>query len=478
MSLVGRLLGEPGDAVVAGDVRANENVSLTATHTLFAREHNRIVAALPRSLSDDEKFEIARRVVGAEQQYITYNEFLPALGIRLSSYHGYDRTCNAAISNEFAVVGFRAHSMIHGEFEPSAPAGTYTPAELEAFEAEAWRSSSRAIDVVLVVPLNLAFGNPDLLRSIGLGPVLTGHRQRAPVQERRADRQPVAQRALPGSAPGRGPAECLDGPSLPECFTGVTDLAALDIERGRDHGMPSYNALRRAYGLRPKSSFTAITGETTDRFPDDPESTAATRSTIRTSSTSCPCATRPAPTIPLGSPEAEADAVQGRRRTTLAARLRGIYGDAASSTRSSAWSPRRHVRGTEFGELQLAIWKKQFEACATATASSTRPTRARRHRTALWDLLPANPGAGDRDEHAGRRPAQRLPRGLSCASQAAQIDRVFAKKANAAAGSSESRSFSSGSRLSGTVERRTAVAVDDYGTVKRMRCRVPASTRS
>ena len=31
-------------AVVAGDVRANENIALTAIHTLFAREHNRIVA--------------------------------------------------------------------------------------------------------------------------------------------------------------------------------------------------------------------------------------------------------------------------------------------------------------------------------------------------------------------------------------------------------------------------------------------------
>ena len=35
----------------------------------------------------------------------------------------------------------------------------------------------------------------------------------------------------------------------PDCFTGVVDLGAIDVERGRDHGMPSYNELRRAYGL-------------------------------------------------------------------------------------------------------------------------------------------------------------------------------------------------------------------------------------
>src|SRR5262249_5093949 len=53
MDLMGALVGDPSRAVVAGDVRANENFALTALQTLFAREHNRIVAALPRILPDD-----------------------------------------------------------------------------------------------------------------------------------------------------------------------------------------------------------------------------------------------------------------------------------------------------------------------------------------------------------------------------------------------------------------------------------------
>ena len=81
MDVDGRLRGQPNRAAVAGDVRANENIALTATHTLFAREHNRIVGLLPAGLSAEEKFQIARRVVIAEQQYITYTEFLPALGV-------------------------------------------------------------------------------------------------------------------------------------------------------------------------------------------------------------------------------------------------------------------------------------------------------------------------------------------------------------------------------------------------------------
>jgi hypothetical protein len=55
MDLMGALVGTPTRAAVAGE-------------TLFAREHNRIVAALPASLSDELKFQLARRVVGAEEQ--------------------------------------------------------------------------------------------------------------------------------------------------------------------------------------------------------------------------------------------------------------------------------------------------------------------------------------------------------------------------------------------------------------------------
>src|SRR3954447_12813908 len=66
MDLMGPLTGNPQAAVVAGDVRANENVGLTAVQTLFAREHNRIADSLPDTLSPEVRFQIARRVVGAE----------------------------------------------------------------------------------------------------------------------------------------------------------------------------------------------------------------------------------------------------------------------------------------------------------------------------------------------------------------------------------------------------------------------------
>ena len=174
MDLMGPLAGHRANAIEAGDVRANENIALTATHTLFAREHNRIVSLLPTSLSAAERFEIARRIVGAEEQYITYTQFLSALGVHLSPYRGYNPNANPTITNEFATVGYRVHSMVHGEFEPQVRNRTYTPKQLEAFERVGIEVEHEGANEKLVIPLGLAFGNPDLLQSVGLGPLLKG----------------------------------------------------------------------------------------------------------------------------------------------------------------------------------------------------------------------------------------------------------------------------------------------------------------
>jgi Animal haem peroxidase len=90
---------------------------------------------LPPSLTPEQRFQIARRVVGAEHQFITYNEFLPALGVKLSPYGGYNKNVNAQLYTEFATCGCRAHSMVNGEEDLVVGAGRYTAAQLGAIEA-------------------------------------------------------------------------------------------------------------------------------------------------------------------------------------------------------------------------------------------------------------------------------------------------------------------------------------------------------
>jgi len=365
MDLMGPLAGSPSRAVVAGDVRANENVVLTAIQTLFAREHNRIVAALPDSLSAEQKFQIARRVVGAEAEYITYNEFLPALGLTLDSYNGYAPGVDPSLSNEFAVVGYRAHSMIHGEFEPTVPAGTYTESQLNTVFPNEGIAVDRNPDgtVTLVIPLVVAFGNPDLLEQIGEGPMLQSLGERQYKNDEQFDNSLRSVLFVVPKPNGRNPASCGAPVIKPACFTAVSDLAADDIQRGRDHGMPSYNDLRRAYGLAPVQSFTEITGESTDRFPiNDPKIDPRDPIDDPDSLDFMGLQDAEGNVIPLASEEAQEEAISGVRRTTLAARLKAIYGSVDNLDAFVGMVSERHVQGTEFGPLQLAIWKKQFEA--------------------------------------------------------------------------------------------------------------------
>ena len=65
-----------------GDSRVTEQPQLTIMHTIWMREHNRVaqnLAKLNPSWSSETVFQEARRIVIAEFQHITYNEFLPTL---------------------------------------------------------------------------------------------------------------------------------------------------------------------------------------------------------------------------------------------------------------------------------------------------------------------------------------------------------------------------------------------------------------
>ncbi|MFA9566478.1 MAG: peroxidase family protein, partial [Acidimicrobiales bacterium] len=165
-----------------------------------------------------------------------------------------------SITNEFATVGYRAHSQIHGEFEAEIPLAQLDDDAIDALEEQGIEAEIVGDMVEVAIPLNVAFGNPDLLTEIGLGNMLAGlSSEAAYANDEQIDNQ---LRSVLFQIPGpetENPLDCLDGETLADCFSGVNDLGALDVMRSYDHGMPTYNDLREAYGLPAVTSFTDLT---------------------------------------------------------------------------------------------------------------------------------------------------------------------------------------------------------------------------
>jgi hypothetical protein len=216
---------------LAGDVRANEQVGLTAIHTLFVREHNHwadYFNAQQPAATDEEIYQLARAIVGAEVQIITYREFLPLLlGTNaLAPYAGYQSNVNAGIENVFSTAAFRVgHTLL-------------SPALLRL------DSDARPIPAGNLALKDSFFSPGQILTNGGIDPLLRG-----------LAAQP-AQEVDDGIVDGVR--NFLFGPP----GAGGFDLASLNIQRGRDHGLPTYNQTRAAYGLPPKTTFNSISSNT------------------------------------------------------------------------------------------------------------------------------------------------------------------------------------------------------------------------
>jgi hypothetical protein len=222
--------GTDASLFLAGDVRANEQACLTAMHTLFVREHNRLADAIRLAapdLSGDDVYEEARRKVGALLQAITYQEFLPLLigPDAIPPYAGYDPGVQAAITNGFAAAAYRVgHTLL-----PS------TMLRLDA---------SGGVIAQGNLALRDAFFDPSLLADEGgIEPLLRGL---AAAPSQALDVYMVEDvRSFLFGPPGAG----------------GLDLGALNIQRGRDHGLPSYAGARVAEGLSRPLSFAAVTSD-------------------------------------------------------------------------------------------------------------------------------------------------------------------------------------------------------------------------
>lgn len=123
-------LNRDGDSFLTGDVRAAENVALSSMHTIVTREHNRMageLAARDSDLTDDQLFGAARTRVETLVQGVTFKEFLPILIGQgaLGAYQGYDPAVNPGIAIEFSTAVFRlGHALLPGNLQVVGADGT------------------------------------------------------------------------------------------------------------------------------------------------------------------------------------------------------------------------------------------------------------------------------------------------------------------------------------------------------------------
>ncbi len=209
---------------VAGDERANENSLLLSYHTLFVREHNRLCDELKDKhpdWNDEELFQHARRMVSGIIQAIVYEEWLPSMGLHLPPYMGFNPYVNPTIANVFSTAAFRmGHTMLNDLILRMDMEGNVIP------EGH--------------ISLKDAFFNPPTME-VGLEPYFKGMAVQI-AQE--LDCKVVD-----------GVRNFLFGPP----GSGGLDLVSLNINRGRERGLPDFNTVRKDYGLSKFTSFDQIT---------------------------------------------------------------------------------------------------------------------------------------------------------------------------------------------------------------------------
>ncbi|XP_022245106.1 peroxidasin homolog [Limulus polyphemus] len=221
----------------AGDERANEQIDLALLHTIWMREHNRVARVLAYynpGWNDEILYQEGRRIVGAEMQHIVFNEFLPLLlgkGVmskfrlllkRRGHSTSYDPTLNPGIANAFSAAAYRyGHTLVQGTLN----------------------LIDKTNEIVDKVPIRDAFFNPSRLYEPG-----------------------NLDRLLRGLV--RQPSQRFDSFVTNELTNHLfqppgqkfgMDLVALNIQRGRDHGIPGYNDWREHCGLPRARSFDDLT---------------------------------------------------------------------------------------------------------------------------------------------------------------------------------------------------------------------------
>ncbi|CEF60050.1 Peroxidasin-like protein [Strongyloides ratti] len=208
-----------GHALITGDNRADIFSGLSALHTIFVRYHNIIARKFMKvnpSWSTDRIFQETRKIVGSILQVITFEEFLPAIlgpdnyKTLIPTYSGYKEDVDATISNEFAAAGFRLHGTIVQHY----------PLIDERYRTLANNDFIQNVETFIreySTKISL------LVRGMIASPLKKAQRINPQITEK--------------------------------FFGGTVDLSSMNLQRGRDHGLRTYNDYRKLCQLPIIESF-------------------------------------------------------------------------------------------------------------------------------------------------------------------------------------------------------------------------------
>ncbi|KAM3856392.1 thyroid peroxidase [Vipera latastei] len=208
------------ECFMAGDSRSSEVLSLATLHTLWLREHNRLAKALKElnpHWSSERVYQETRKIVGALHQIVTIRDYIPkiigpdAFEQYIGPYQGYDPTINPTVANVFSTAAFRfGHAAIHPLVKRLNAQYKEDPTLPKLYLHEAFFTPWR------------------LIKEGGLDPLLRG--------------------ILTTAAKLQVQDQLLNEELTKKLFVlsnnASLDLSSLDLQRGRDHGLPGYNAWR------------------------------------------------------------------------------------------------------------------------------------------------------------------------------------------------------------------------------------------
>jgi len=226
-----------------GDPRVNEQTVLTIIHTVMIRNHNLIAKELGKlnpHWSDETIYQEARHINIAIIQHITFNEYLPLL-LGKDNIHkhdlvlytdgyfdGYDPELDPSNANDFATAAYRfGHSLLPSTVERWTPNHKFL--------------GTQKLSEMLQQPY-------DLFKAGWFDGYVLGLVNQVAQAMDEAVTAEVTNHLF--EFPG-------DGFGL--------DLAALNIQRGREHGLPTYNKYREFCGFKPFTRWHQLE----ELFPDN-----------------------------------------------------------------------------------------------------------------------------------------------------------------------------------------------------------------